>query len=122
MEEIIKILLLMIISNYFLLLFILIIKKVKKKSNKYGHYTLSPKILKMYYIFSKKRKTENTFIFKVYGKILIELKYYETDKVDLQIKPRQLDIKFKQKFREYLNKNQKIDVIEYNNIKLYKNK
>ena len=112
----------MIILNYFLLLFILIIKKVKKKSNKYGHYTLSPKILKMYYIFSKKRKTENTFIFKVYGKILIELKYYETDKVDLQIKPRPLDIKFKQKFREYLNKKQKIDVIEYNNIKLYKNK
>ena len=121
MEEIIKILLLMIISNYFLLLFILIIKKLKKKSSKYGHYTLSPKILKMYYIFSKKRKTENTFIFKVYGKILIELKYYETDKMDLQIKPSPLD-KFKQKFREYLNKNQKIDVIEYNNIKLYKNK
>ena len=46
----------------------------------------------------------------------------ETDKVDLQIKPRPLDIKFKQNFREYLNKNQKIDVIEYNNIKLYKNK
>ena len=98
MEEIIKILLLMIILNYFLLLFILIIKKVKKKSNKYGHYTLSPKILKMYYIFSKKRKKENTFIFKVYGKILIGLKYYETDKVEFQIKPRQLDIKFKQNF------------------------
>ena len=111
----------MIISNYFLLLFILIIKKLKKKSSKYGHYTLSPKILKMYYIFSKKRN-KNTFIFKVYGKILIELKYYETDKVDLQIKPKPLDIKFKQKFREYLNKKQKIDVIEYNNIKLYKNK
>ena len=95
---------------------------MKKKSNKYGHYTLSQKIQKMYYIFSKKRKTENTFIFKVYGKILIELKYYETDKVDLQIKPRPLDIKFKQNFREYLNKNQKIDINEYNNIKLYKNK
>ena len=52
------------------------------------------KILKMYY--------------KVYGKILIELKYYETDKVDLQIKPKLLDIKFKQKFREYLNKKKKL--------------
>ena len=108
MEKIIKILFLMIILNYFLLLFILIIKKVKKKSNKYGHYTLSQKFWKCIISFQKKRKTENTFIFKVYGKILIELKYYETDKVDLQIKPRPLDIKFKQKFREYLNKNKKL--------------
>ena len=50
--------------------------------------------------------------------MVIELKYYETDKVDLQIKQKYLDIKFKQKFREYI----KYDVIEYNNIKLYKNK
>ena len=42
--------------------------------------------------------------------------------MDLEIKPRPLDIKFKQKYREYLNKNQKIGIIEYNNIKLYKNK
>ena len=93
---------------------------MKKQPSKYRHYTLSPKILKMYYIFSKKRKAENTFIFKVYGRILIELKYYETDEPKLKIKPRPLDIKFKQKFREYLSKNKKIDIIEHNNIRLYK--
>ena len=37
---------------------------------------------------------------------------------NLTLKPRPLDIKFKQKFREYLNKDKKI---EYNNIKLYNN-
>ena len=121
MEETIKILSYMILLNYFLLLIILIKKNVKKKPCKYGHYVLSPKILKMYYVFSKKRKAGNTFSFKVYGRILIELKYYETDELECKIKPRPLDIKFKQKFREYLNKDKKIDVIEYNNIKLYKN-
>ena len=69
----------------------------------------------------KKRKAWNTFSFKVYGRILIELKYYETDELEFKIKPRPLDIKFKQKFREHLNKDKKTDVIEYNNIKLYKN-
>ena len=121
MEETIKILSYMILLNYFLLLIILIKKNVKKKHYKYGHYILSPKILKMYYVFSKKRKAWNTFSFKVYGRILIELKYYETDELEFKIKPRPLDIKFKQKFREYLNRDKKIGVIEYNNIKLYKN-
>jgi len=37
---------------------------------------------------------------------------------NLTLKPRPLDIKFKQKFREYLNKDKKI---EYHNIKLYNN-
>ena len=76
----------------------------------------------MYYIFSKKRKKENSITFKVFGRILIELKYYETDKVELEIKSRTLDIKFKQKLREYLHKNQKIEIFEYHNINLYKNK
>ena len=86
MEESIKIIYYMIILNFFLLIFILIKKKANKKSYKYGHYTLSSKIQKLYYIFSKKRKTENTFRFRVYGRILIELKYYETDKVSIKIK------------------------------------
>ena len=60
MEEAIKILLYMILLNYFLLLIILIKKNVKKKPCKYGHYVLSPKILKMYYIcvFKKKKSLE----------------------------------------------------------------
>jgi hypothetical protein len=36
-------------------------------------------------ILSYMIKAGNTFSFKVYGRILIELKYYETDKVDLEI-------------------------------------
>lgn len=84
---------------------------MKIKPFKYGHYTLSPKILKMYYIF--KKKTENTFLFRVYGRIFIELKYNESDELEFKIKPKPLDIKFKQKFREYLKGDKKLDIFEY---------
>ena len=73
----------------------------------------------MYYIF--KKKTENTFLFRVYGRIFIELKYNESDELEFKIKPKPLDIKFKQKFREYLKKDKKLDIFEYNNIKLKNN-
>ena len=94
---------------------------MNKKPYKFGHYTPIPKNQKINYIFSKKRKDENTFLFKVYGIIFIELKYYETDELGLKIKLIVFDIKFKPKILEYLNKDNKIDVIEYNNIKFYKN-
>ena len=59
------------------------------------------------------KKTENTFLFRVYGRIFIELKYNESDELEFKIKPKPLDIKFKQKFREYLKGDKKLDIFEY---------
>ena len=78
------------------------------------------KLRKMYYIFSKKRKSENTFLFKFYERIFSSLNILK--QMNSSLKPIPLDIIFKQKFIEYLNRGKNIVVIEQNKRNIYKNK
>ena len=103
---------------YFILYFFVIIyiierylkQKVKKKEFKFGNFIISPKYQEFYYIFKKKDKK---YSFKIYGRVLMQLKYVETDKIGSEVQVECLDIKLKEKFFKFLKKGEKMAILTW---------
>ena len=67
-----------------------------------------------FYVF----KRENSkYSFKIYGKVLIQLKYIETDEIGSEMMIKKLDIKLKEKFWTFLEKDVNVFVLRKKKLK-----
>ena len=88
----------MFLVMYFLIVILIIENFLRKKNSKelgYGHFILSPECQDFFYVF---KKNGEKYYFKIYGKIYIKLKYFETEKIGEEFQIGCLDIKLKQFF------------------------
>ena len=110
---------------YIILLFMMLIllycsciKKIMEKNDyKYGYYIISLEKKNIFYVFKKKG---GKYSFRIIGEILInKLRYYEKEEPGLEMQIESLDINIKEKFFEYLKKENK-DLVVLFNINIYK--
>ena len=100
-----------------ILLYCSCIKKIMEKNDyKYAYYIISLEKKNIFYVLKKGGK----YSFRIIGEILInKLRYYEKEEPGLEMRIESLDINIKEKFFEYLKKENK-DLVVLFNINIYK--
>ena len=88
---------------------------MEKNDYKYGYYIISLEKKNIFYVFKKKG---GKYSFRIIGEILInKLRYYEKEEPGLEMQIESLDINIKEKFFEYLKKENK-DLVVLSNINI----